>query len=90
MNYYGVQGFIPITSIIEEPIVTAGKGKAKVLRLAKELARKYADYDPDPSEWKKMVGKKRSDKFLIDIHWYECGDGIVRDAKIKSFKEIKT
>lgn len=86
-EYNGIKGFIPVTSIIEEPKVIAGKGKAKVLRLAGELAKKYADYEPNPSEWKKMVGKIRSDKYQFDIHWYECSDRIVREAKIKSIRK---
>ena len=81
--------FIPTNTIITNPICIAGKGATKELRIADKLAQRYAKYENDPKEWAKMVGKIYSDKYLFDIHWYECKDKIVREPKIKFMKEIK-
>ena len=88
-TFCGVPEFIPNHAVIEEPLTIAGKGTKKRLRIAKVLAEKYKKYESNPDEWKKMVGKIRSDKYLFDIHWYECDDKIVRDPKIKHMKERK-
>ena len=87
-TYCGLLEFIPNHTIIEEPIIIAGKGSSKELRIAEKLAQVYAEYENDPKEWMKMVGKIRSDKYLFDIHWYECKDKVVRDPKIKFMKEL--
>lgn len=78
--------FIPLYAIIKESYAIAGKRTNKDIR---DVQRLVAAYDKDPSEWKKMVGKVTSKKNQFDIHWYECGDEVVRAPKIKCMKEIK-
>ena len=63
----------------------AGKGAKKEIRDAPRLE---AVYHVDASEWKKMAGKVRSDKYQFDIHWYECADKVVREPKIKHMKPL--
>ena len=83
-NYNGHPEFIPLNTIIENPQAMAGKGTANEIR---DVPRLVATYKADESEWKKMSGRVKSEKFIFDIHWYECDDGIVREPKIKYMKE---
>lgn len=85
-SYNGTLEFIPLHSVIQEPYAMAGKGTEKEIR---DVNRLEAVYKKDSSEWKKMAGKIRSDKYQFDIHWYESDDGIVREPKIKHMKERK-
>lgn len=83
-NYNGNPEFIPLHTIIEKPRAIAGKDTTNEIR---DVPRLVATYKVDESEWKKMTGKVKSEKYIFDIHWYECDDGIVREPKIKYMKE---
>lgn len=84
ITYNDSPDFIPLHTVITEPYAIAGKGTDTPIR---DVNRLVAVYKKDAGEWKKMVGKIRSDKYQFDIHWYECDDQIVLEPKIKYKKE---
>lgn len=86
ITYNNSPDFIPLHTVITEPYAIAGKGTNTPIR---DVNRLVAVYKKDAGEWKKMVGKIKSDKYQFDIHWYECDDKIVLEPKIKSKKERK-
>lgn len=84
--YNGFPEFIPLHTVIKNPYVMAGKGADKEIR---DVDRLVAVYQRDESEWKKMAGSVKSEKYKFDIHWYECDDQIVLEPKIKYMKELR-
>ena len=75
--------FIPTNTVIKSATVIAGNGSDTVLRKKEWLAETYGG---NAEEWKKCVGKIESDKYLIDVHWYELGKKQY-GAKVKFVKE---
>lgn len=82
-TYNGENLFIPTNAIIKSATVIAGNGSDTVLRKKEWLAETYGG---NAEEWKKCVGKIESDKYLIDVHWYELGKKQY-GAKVKFVKE---
>jgi len=44
-------------------------------------------YGGTAEKWKKKVASIKSDKYLFDVHCYEC-DGIQYEMKLKHRKEL--
>lgn len=78
-NYNGEDLFIPDKTIIENSRTIAGKGSKTEIGVVDKLVAKFGG---KPEEWKKIVGKIESDKYVFDVHWYEL-DGIQYDMKLK-------
>lgn len=84
--YNGEKMFIPeMTKFASKPKVIAGKGSDQEIRVIQRLVDKYGG---DKGDWKKVVAKVSSSKYMFDIHWYEK-DGIQYEVKLKARKEKK-
>ncbi len=77
--------FIPTGTALTNIHIIAGKGSNVVLRDKKRLANFYGGSQDD---WSKKVAKITSDKYVFDIHWYEC-DKKQYEAKVKMRKDRK-
>lgn len=82
----GKRDFIPTNTAVTDIHVIAGAGVSVTLRAAKGLSEKIGG---KPENWRKVVGKIESGKYIHDVHWYENpkdGFGQV-DAKLKERRE---
>lgn len=82
--YNGENLYIPAGAEITNVTTIAGKGTKVAIH---DVTRLVATYGGKAEDWKKRVGKVESDRFLIDIHWYEKDDGILIEEKIKEVIE---
>lgn len=82
--YNGENLYIPAGAEFTNVTTIAGKGTKVAIHDVKRLV---ATYGGKAEDWKKRVGKVESDRFLIDIHWYEKDDGILIEEKIKEVIE---
>lgn len=78
--FAGEQLYIPEGAEIEHPVTIAGNGSKTEIRHINDL---IAMFGGTKEEWKKRAGKVVSDRFVIDVHWYEKQDGIIHLEKVK-------
>lgn len=84
--YNGEKLFIPNHTVFaSKPKVIAGRGADIEIRVVDKLVEKYGGTD---EQWSKNVAKIKSDKYIFDVHWYEC-NGIQYEMKLKYRKERK-
>lgn len=82
--YNGEKNFIPTHTVFSStPKVIAGKGTNTEIRTLNKLIKKYGG---SRSQWTKNVAKIESDKYIFDVHWYECC-GKQYEMKLKHRKE---
>jgi hypothetical protein len=62
----------------------AGYGSVNTLR---EADRLFEEYGGNSEGWMKRVGKIDSDKYVVDIHWYEHSTVGKYEYKIKHYNE---
>lgn len=79
----GETGFIPGGVPLTNIHVIAGDGSNIEIRDKKRLVSLYGGH---PDEWSKKVGKVTSEKYMFDVHWYECNKKQY-DAKVKVRKD---
>ena len=82
----GEKMFIPQYSKFEKVTTMAGAGTETPIR---DINRLVNEYGSTADKWKKQAGKVSSDKYVFDVHWYECEDGIQHDVKLKNRTEKK-
>lgn len=82
----GEKMFIPQYSKFEKVTTMAGAGTETPIR---DIDRLLNEYGSTADKWKKQAGKVSSDKYVFDVHWYECEDGIQHDVKLKNRTEKK-
>lgn len=75
---YGEKLYIPSGTEITNVTTIAGEGTNDVIG---DINRLISTYDGEKSDWKK-AGKVESDRFVIDVHWYEK-NGKMIEEKIK-------
>lgn len=87
LNYVwnGEKNFIPKGTEFERVTTFAGAGTNEKI---KDIKRLIADYGGTESEWKKQAGTIYSDKYELEVHWYEL-NGEQHDEKLKNRKERK-
>jgi len=78
--FAGEQLYIPEGAEIEHPVTIAGNGAKTEIRHINDL---IAMFGGTKEEWKKRAGKVVSNRFVIDVHWYEKQDGIIHLEKVK-------
>ncbi len=84
--YNGEKLFIPNHTVFAStPKAIAGKGADTEIRVVDKLVKKYGG---TAEQWSKKVVKIKSDKYIFDVHWYEC-NGIQYEMKLKHRKECK-
>lgn len=81
----GEKCFIPkhATFSSKAKVIAGGAAKDRI-RCVDSLIKKYGG---TAEKWQKKVAKIKSDKYIFDVHWYEC-DGIQYEMKLKHRKEI--
>ena len=82
----GKKMFIPQYSKFDKVTTMAGAGTETPIR---DINRLVNDYGSTDDRWKKQAGRISSDKYVFDVHWYECDDGIQHDVKLKNRTEKK-
>lgn len=85
-EWKGEKNFIPQNAKFSKITTIAGKGSDEAIGDIKRLVRNYGG---STDEWKKQAGKINSAKYVFDVHWYECDDGIQHDVKLKNRTEKK-
>ena len=83
--YNGEKCFIPKHTVFSSKakVIAGGAAKDKI-RCVGSLIKKYGG---TAEKWEKKVASIKSDKYLFDVHWYEC-DGIQYEMKLKHRKEL--
>ncbi len=81
----GEKNFIPTGAVMTHTKTIAGAGSKKGLRVEKYLIEKFGG---SQGEWEKRVGKIESEKYIFDVHWYEC-EYKQYNAKVKNRSEKK-
>lgn len=83
--YNGEKCFIPKHTVFSSKakVIAGGAAKDKI-RCVDSLIKKYGG---TAEKWEKKVASIKSDKYLFDVHWYEC-DGIQYEMKLKHRKEL--
>lgn len=82
----GEKLFVPNhTSFASTPKSIAGKGADTEIRVVDRLVKNYGG---TVEQWSKKAAKIKSDKYIFDVHWYEC-NGIQYEMKLKYRKERK-
>ena len=83
--YNGEKCFIPKHTVFSSKakVIAGGAAKNKI-RCVDSLIKKYGG---TAEKWEKKVASIKSDKYLFDVHWYEC-DGIQYEMKLKHRKEL--
>ena len=86
LNYvwHGEKNFIPQYAEFDEVSTIAGMGTERRINDINRLTNVYLG---TADEWKKQAGIISSQKYIFDVHWYEKGDGIQHDLKLKYRKE---
>ena len=85
-EWQGEKNFIPKNAKFSRITTIAGKGSDEVIG---DIKRLVSSYGGSADEWKKQAGKITSAKYVFDVHWYECDDGIQHDVKLKNRTEKK-
>ncbi len=80
----GENCFIPEKTEFSAVTTIAGLNSDKPIH---DVDRLVNVYRINADEWRKRAGRIDSDQYVFDLHWYEAGDGVQREVKLKFRKE---